>query len=38
MQVILHLSFVAVLVILFLLFGLIMVGACLLQVRNDKEE
>ena len=38
MQVILHLSFVAVLVIFFLLFGLIMVGACLIQARNDKEE
>ena len=38
MQIILHLSFVAVLVILFLLFGLIMVGACLIQARNDKEE
>lgn len=38
MQVILHLSFVAVLVILFLLFGLVMIGACLIQARNNKEE
>jgi hypothetical protein len=38
MQVILHLSFVAVLAIMFAIFGIVMIGACIMQWRKDGEK